>query len=337
MADLSSAEQKEWLMNQQRFNDRMQSPDDRPSPETFPANDKPLVNEAHQMSGNRFVSDSLSANDTHMALDSHSSNALRQKKDFRSGETFGPGNDFPGGPPRKDFLRFPFMLPFLNNFIIAVLLVGFNVAVKLLFQSIRDEHQLKELEKHNLQTELAYLKHQINPHFFMNTLNNIHALIDLDTEKAKETVLELSKMMRYVLYDSSQATISMEKEIQFLNNYIDLMKLRYTDKVSINLSLPEVVPSVKIPPLLFISFLENAFKHGISYQQESYINFSLLVDEKEIQCLVSNSNCDQVTRQQGIGLENVRKRLNLLYPDNYTLEIDSTEKEYNVLLIIPIV
>lgn len=337
MANLGSPEQKEWMMNRQKFNDRMQSPDAGPTDTLRPINDtdaRPNDTDAH------FANEVGPANDDRPALDTDGRlpNTLHQnKKDFRPGDTFGPENDFPGGPPRKEFLRLPFMLPFFNNFIIAVLLVGFNIAVKLLFQSIRDEHQLKEFEKHNLQTELAYLKHQINPHFFMNTLNNIHALIDLDTEKAKETVIELSKMMRYVLYDSSQATISLEKEIQFLNNYIDLMKLRYTDKVSINLSLPEVVPSVKIPPLLFISFLENAFKHGISYQQESYVNFSLQVDEKEIQCLVSNSNCDQVTRQQGIGLENVRKRLNLLYPDNYTLEIDSTEKEYNVLLIIPII
>lgn len=250
----------------------------------------------------------------------------------------------PGSPDRNEslsprgsgFLHIPFIGPFLNNFIIAILIVGFNIAIKLLFQSIRDEHQLKELEKHNLETELSYLKHQINPHFFMNTLNNIHALIDIDTEKAKETVIELSKMMRYVLYDSSQATISLEKEILFINNYIELMKLRYTDKVNIKLYLPEVVPTVQIPPLLFISFLENAFKHGISYQQDSYINFSLQVNEKEIECLIANSNCGQTSNEQGIGLDNVRKRLNLLYPDNYTLRINSSEDEFSVLLIIPL-
>ena len=246
-----------------------------------------------------------------------------------------PGNDRPY--PHKDlFLHMPFIGPFLNNFIIAILIVGFNIAIKLLFQSIRDEHQLKELEKHNLETELAYLKHQINPHFFMNTLNNIHALIDIDTEKAKDTVIELSKMMRYVLYDSSQETISLEKEILFIKNYIELMKLRYTNKVNIKLFLPEVIPSVKIPPLLFISFLENAFKHGISYQKDSYINFSLQIDEREIECLVTNSNFEKESGQQGIGLENVRKRLNLLYKENYTLKIDSTEEEFSVLLIIPL-
>jgi Putative regulator of cell autolysis len=172
----------------------------------------------------------------------------------------------------------------------------------------------------------------------MNTLNNIHALIDIDTEKAKETVIGLSKMMRYVLYDSSQPTISLEKEVFFIQNYIELMKLRYIDKVNIKLYLPEVIPSVQIPPLLFISFLENAFKHGISYRKDSYISFSLQVNERDIECLVTNSNCDHISHdnEQGIGLENVRKRLNLLYPDNYTLKIDSTIDEFSVLLIIPL-
>jgi len=263
----------------------------------------------------------------------------------KKGELNGPGSiEKPGSHDRNEFntprefgfLHVPFIAPFLNNLIIAILIVGFNIAIKLLFQSIRDEHQLKELEKHNLETELSYLKHQINPHFFMNTLNNIHALIDIDTEKAKETVIELSKMMRYVLYDSSQATISLEKEILFINNYIELMKLRYTDKVNIKLYLPEVIPDIQIPPLLFISFLENAFKHGISYQQDSYINFSLQVNEKEIECLIANSNCQQTSNEQGIGLDNVRKRLNLLYPENYTLKIDSSADEFSVLLIIPL-
>jgi hypothetical protein len=263
----------------------------------------------------------------------------------KKGEPNAPGSiEKPGIHDRKEFntprefgfLHVPFIAPFLNNLIIAILIVGFNIAIKLLFQSIRDEHQLKELEKHNLETELSYLKHQINPHFFMNTLNNIHALIDIDTEKAKETVIELSKMMRYVLYDSSQATISLEKEILFINNYIELMKLRYTDKVNIKLYLPELIPDIQIPPLLFISFLENAFKHGISYQQDSYINFSLQVNEKEIECLIANSNCQQTSNEQGIGLDNVRKRLNLLYPENYTLKIDSSADEFSVLLIIPL-
>ena len=255
-----------------------------------------------------------------------------------------PGPKFPmeKEPPRQamrpPMWQMPGMISPMVNFILtAILVLGLNVAIKLLFKSIRDEHRMKELEKHTLQTELEYLKHQINPHFFMNTLNNIHALIDLDTEKAKETVLELSKMMRYVLYDATQPTLPLAKEIAFLDNYIGLMKLRYTDQVEIGVSLPEEIPNIQIPPLLFISFLENAFKHGISYRRKSFIHLSMEVKENEIECLVINSSFNNATEQhKGIGLENVKKRLRLLYDNDYTLDIQSENNEYRVLLIIPI-
>ena len=106
-------------------------------------------------------------------------------------------------------------------------MVGFNIAVKLFFKSFRDEEMLKELEHQRLQSELQYLKYQINPHFFMNTLNNIHALVDIDTGKAKSTIVELSKLMRYVLYEASNKTILLLREVQFLENYVTLMSLRY--------------------------------------------------------------------------------------------------------------
>lgn len=255
-----------------------------------------------------------------------------------------PGPKFPmeKEPPRQamrpPMWQMPGMISPMVNFILtAILVLGLNVAIKLLFKSIRDEHRMKELEKHTLQTELEYLKHQINPHFFMNTLNNIHALIDLDTEKAKEIVLELSKMMRYVLYDATQPTLPLAKEIAFLDNYIGLMKLRYTDQVEIGVSLPEEIPNIQIPPLLFISFLENAFKHGISYRRKSFIHLSMEVKENEIECLVINSSFNNATEQhKGIGLENVKKRLRLLYDNDYTLDIQSENNEYRVLLIIPI-
>ena len=251
---------------------------------------------------------------------------------------FPDGKELPRQPEHPPMWRMPGMIsPMVNHILIAILVLGLNVAIKFLFKSIRDEHRMKELEKHTLQTELEYLKHQINPHFFMNTLNNIHALIDLDTEKAKETVLELSKMMRYVLYDAALPTLPLEKEIRFLNNYVGLMKLRYTDQVDIRISLPEEVPNIQIPPLLFISFLENAFKHSISYQQKSFIHLCMEIKENELECLVVNSSFNNAGEQhKGIGLENVKKRLRLLYDNNYTLDIQSEKNEYRVLLIVPI-
>ena len=155
--------------------------------------------------------------------------------------------------------------------LIALLMFSFNIAVKLFFKSVRDQEAMKELEHNNLQTELDYLKYQINPHFFMNTLNNIHALVDIDTEKAKQTIVELSRLMRYVLYESNNRLISLSKELQFLNHYIELMRIRYTDKVRIDVSFPTDTGEVQVPPLLFVSFVENAFKHGVSYQHASFV------------------------------------------------------------------
>lgn len=228
----------------------------------------------------------------------------------------------------------------INCFIIAILIIGFNIAVKLLFQSIRSEEKMKELESQRLQSELQYLRYQINPHFFMNTLNNIHALVDINTDKAKSSIIELSKLMRYVLYEASNQTISLNREIQFLNNYVTLMRLRYTDKVKVEMVVPSVIPEVQIPPLLFISFLENAFKHGVSYQKESYIKMKLQVNtDKKITFHCSNSNWGKVDEQHhGIGLDNISKRLKLLYGDKYTLSINENKEEnsFNVLLIIPL-
>ncbi len=250
-----------------------------------------------------------------------------------SGQFPGPGYLRKNGP-----MGFrPFLVaPMVNNWLTAILIIGSNLFIKFLFKSMRDDRQLKELEKHNLQTELNYLKTQINPHFFMNTLNNIHALIDLNAEKAKDVVIELSRLMRYVLYDSSYPYVALKKEIEFLYNYIGLMKIRYTDDVDIQISVPETIPDVKIPPLLFMTFIENAFKHGISYQSESYIYTIVAVDDSKLTFMIENSIYRSAFLQQGVGLENVKKRLQLLYQDNFTLHLEDTEEKYKIILTIPL-
>ena len=172
----------------------------------------------------------------------------------------------------------------------------------------------------------------------MNTLNNIHALVDIDTGKAKSTIVELSKLMRYVLYEASNKTILLSREVQFLKNYIALMSLRYTNKVSIKMDFPAEVPEVQIPPLLFVSFVENAFKHGVSYRSESFIHVLMQLDEgNRLSFRCSNSNNGSADEQHhGIGLENIRKRLRLLFGNDYTLSITEEEHKFDVLLIIPL-
>ena len=224
------------------------------------------------------------------------------------------------------------------NVVLGFFMTGANTGIKLIYQSMRDEQQMEVLKRQNLQAEMDYLKYQINPHFFMNTLNNIHALIDIDTESAKNAVIELSKMMRYVLYDSGREIISLNRDIQFLKNYIELMRIRYTDDVDIRVEYPRDLPEqVSIPPLLLIVFVENAFKHGISYNRPSFIHLRIEYADKTVTGTLSNSRHPATAaKQAGIGLENVRKRLALIYGEkNYTLDIREEEQTYTVKLVIP--
>ena len=225
------------------------------------------------------------------------------------------------------------------NILLGFFMTGLNMGIKLLYRSLRDEQQMEELKRQNLQAEMDYLRYQINPHFFMNTLNNIHALIDIDTEYAKSAVIELSKMMRYVLYESGSETISLKKDIQFIENYIELMRIRYDSSIDICLDYPATIPNkVAIPPLLLIVFVENAFKHGVSYNHASFIHIRIRYRDDAVTAVISNSRHEKSRPgTTGIGLENVKKRLALIYQDNYTLSIDDSDPAvYTVKLIIPI-
>lgn len=219
----------------------------------------------------------------------------------------------------------------------------FNICVRLFFFTIRRDESIKELEKEKLRSELEYLKYQINPHFFMNSLNNIHALIDIDKVKAQKTVVELSNMMRYVLYDKSSTFVPMEKEVKFLGSYIDLMRLRYTDKLEIKTDFSTEPQGIYVPSLLFMQFLENAFKHGVTYKKKSLIEVSLKADEAVgnviFTCrntLPESPNTTVVRTGSGIGVENARKRLELLYSGKAQLLISNNGEWYNVELKIPI-
>ena len=225
------------------------------------------------------------------------------------------------------------------NILLGFFMTGLNMGIKLLYRSLRDEQQMEELKRQNLQAEMDYLRYQINPHFFMNTLNIIHALIDIDTEYAKSAVIELSKMMRYVLYESGSETISLKKDIQFIENYIELMRIRYDSSIDICLDYPATIPNkVAIPPLLLIVFVENAFKHGVSYNHASFIHIRIGYRDDAVTAVISNSRHEKSRPgTTGIGLENVKKRLALIYQDNYTLSIDDSDPAvYTVKLIIPI-
>ena len=246
-------------------------------------------------------------------------------------------------PPIEGFRRHRHLPPpFIGErdilaLVMLLLMFGANLGMKYYFRSRSDRKKLLELEKQNLEQQLVYLRYQINPHFFMNTLNNIHALVDFDPQKAQDTILELSKMMRFVLYEGDKSGVPLSRDFEFLRTYIHLMQLRYTDKVKISVDLPAEVPDKTIPPLLLISFIENAFKHGVSYQHDSFIEVKASVEEDRLLFHCRNSKAEKSNDEKGgVGLANVKQRLDLLYDDRYTLDIDDGHDEYKVELTIPL-
>ena len=226
--------------------------------------------------------------------------------------------------------------------IVLILMLGMNLGVKLYFRQLRDGQRLQMLEKRSLEQQLEYLRYQINPHFLMNTLNNIHALVDIDAERAKDSIVQLSKIMRFVLYEGAKQAVPLARELAFTQDYIQLMRMRVTDRVSITVNMPERVPDGLIPPLVLITFVENAFKHGVSYRQPSFIsmNVETTTADDATTCLhftCSNSKLPASDDQHGgVGLQNARQRLDLIYGNRYSLQIEDKPESYNIELILPL-
>ena len=242
------------------------------------------------------------------------------------------------GPPPPHIVREHDILAI----VMLILMFGANLGIKGYFRGLEDSKRLAELERKNLEQQLDYLRYQINPHFFMNTLNNIHALVDIDPEKAKGTILELSRMMRFVLYEGNKQSVPLSRELDFIRHYVALMQLRFTNNVHIHIDLPQEVPNRYIPPLILITFIENAFKHGISYKHESFVEAKVTVEEGQLRFTCINSKTEASLDSPegevsgGVGLANVRKRLNLLYGHNYALRIRNEADVYSVELNIPL-
>jgi hypothetical protein len=259
-----------------------------------------------------------------------------------------PASGFPGSteifkPPVDESRRitdpYPTIFQFINTLIISLLVAGFNTAIAMTNKWVTEEQSRKEAEREHIRSELAFLQNQVSPHFFMNTLNNIHSLVDADKELAQDAILRLSALMRYLLYESGKGTTTLSREIEFLKSYVNLMQLRVDESVSIQLDLPDKIEDINLPPLLFISFIENAFKHGVSYRDRSSLSFSLRQHNHSLEFVSFNTKSafsEHKKNQGGIGLENTRKRLNLLYGDNYQLDILNNDKEFRVSLIIPV-
>lgn len=197
--------------------------------------------------------------------------------------------------------------------------------------------RLKKVESDKISTELAYLKSQINPHFLFNTLNSIYSLAIIGSNNTANAVVKLSNMMRYVLNDASKDWVSLDEEINYISNYIELQKIRFEDAVSIEYTIDGDTDGKIVAPLLLIPFIENAFKYGVNAEQNSSIKINIDVKKTMMHVNIWNKKVEYTESSydsHGIGIENTKSRLNLLYPNNHILSIQDTHDTYNVSLIL---
>ena len=197
---------------------------------------------------------------------------------------------------------------------------GGSTALALARKWFTADQKLQESETARAKAELYNLRSQINPHFLLNTLNNIYALTAINQERAQDAIQQLSKMLRHMLYDNQESSVALSDELQFLENYISLMKIRLSANVDVTFTHNVDVPGVRIAPLIFISLVENAFKHGISPTEQSFVHIEINATDHEINCRIENSNhpkSNQDRSGHGIGLNQVQRRLDLAYPNHY--------------------
>lgn len=221
---------------------------------------------------------------------------------------------------------------FIRDIFSMTMTVGLATAIKMTTQWYHSQAEQKELEKLHVESELNNLKHQLNPHFLFNTLNNIYSLISINQENAQNAVHQLSNLIRYVLYESDHTKVPLNKDLSFTANYIELMSLRLPSHVKLNTEITNADEGITIAPLLFISLVENAFKHGVSPVLPSYISIRIsMVAANELECRVENSNFPKPEDDKsgsGIGLNNLRRRLELIYPSAFELRVEENEENY---------
>lgn len=214
-----------------------------------------------------------------------------------------------------------------------------STALALARRWVTADQKIKEMEAARAQAELYNLRSQLNPHFMLNTLNNIYALTAIDQKRAQDAIQQLSKLLRHMLYDNQEAEVVLQDEILFLENYVSLMKIRLPQNVEVKLDKDVDDPQTKVAPLLFISLVENAFKHGVSPMKHSFIHVRVTQKGEELCFMIENSNHPKSGMDRsghGIGLQQVQKRLDLSYPGRYVWTKGPTEDGKNYLSTIKI-
>ena len=244
---------------------------------------------------------------------------------------FSPKADFP------DEWRSGMYMVAFGAFFLHLLVIGCAVGFRYIVRWGDMQMRLKEERQKNAEAELAWLKNQLNPHFLFNTLNNISSLVQIDQDTAQESIGQLSDLLRYTLYESNHELVPVEGEIEFMNNYIELMRLRCNELATVEVDLRIPIKPMRIVPLLFISLIENAFKHGVNSRKSSFvrIRFKAEGDDLVFTCENSDHPKPDVNRSgSGIGLENLRRRLDLAYPGRYRYDQELRENSYFVQITL---
>jgi LytS/YehU family sensor histidine kinase len=227
---------------------------------------------------------------------------------------------------------------FFGTFFPSLFVLALSTTLRITNEWFKTEKQKKEMETEKLTSELAFLKSQVNPHFLFNILNNICSLARKKSDHTEDAIIKLSQIMRYMLYESKDERVSLDLEVEYLQNYIELQRLRISELVIIDFRVEGKPETRQIEPMLLIPFVENAFKHGISYLEDSRIDILLKVTDDVIFFRVENNvvkkTDDSIGEESGIGLKNVLRRLDLLYPASHEIRINDDGVNYLVELTI---
>lgn len=237
---------------------------------------------------------------------------------------------------RRDILAFRIPTIITAGFF-QLVFIFLAIGVRSIIRSNDIQYQLQEEKRKASEAELTWLKHQLNPHFLFNTLNNISSLTQIDPDKAQESIGELSDTLRYALYDTDTDKVPLAGEVAFMNNYIHLMQLRCNELTEVTTDWNLPAGDVKIAPLLFISPIENAFKHGVNARMKSFVHIGLHPDGKDLVFTCENSLFEKSGEDHigsGIGVENLKRRLELIYPESYSYKHDEKDGAYHVRIVL---
>lgn len=268
----------------------------------------------------------------------HFSGFGRERKDFKREMSFhGNNNDMPGPPPGKKNGKMPGgpMFDIVSVFLLLMTLL-LAIAEAAIKQSIFTEQRALQAEADKANAELSFLKAQINPHFLFNTLNNIYSLAVSKSDKAPDAVLKLSNIMRYITDGANETLVPLQDETDCINDYISLQKLRLGENFPVEFLVEGNMTGKLLPPLVLMTFVENAFKHGISSHEENSVVFKIVIQDKYLHFFAQNKlfAVPRNTERTGIGIDNTKKRLRVLYPDKHLLNIEQEKGFYTVNLIL---